>query len=203
VRKKASAFAVLATLMLGGASGAAAQTRPIVMIDPGHGGEQAGVRTADLLEKDLVLRAAFVLGDAFVARGYDVRLTRSGDQTIPNPERRRAAEAAGAAAMISLHFNQNADSTRNGIEIYGNLEDAKVADLANRLASGLRAGGIPVTVAPRAGEFLTSPSVPTVMIEAGFLTHPVERRLATSSAYHRELAASIVAATVAFLGGAP
>ena len=37
------------------------QSRPIVMIDPGHGGEDAGVQAADLIEKDLVLRAAFVL----------------------------------------------------------------------------------------------------------------------------------------------
>jgi N-acetylmuramoyl-L-alanine amidase len=203
VRTRTSAIAVLALAVFSSSSRASAQSRPIVMIDPGHGGEQAGVRVGDLVEKDLVLRAAFALGEAFVASGYDVRFTRSGDQTLPNPERRRAAEAAGAAAMISLHFNQNADSTRNGIEIYGNLEDAKVADLANRLAGGLRAAGIPVTVAARAGEFLTSPTVPTVMIEAAFLTHPVERRLAISSTYHRELAATIVAATAAFLGRGP
>jgi N-acetylmuramoyl-L-alanine amidase len=173
------------------------------MIDPGHGGEQAGVRAGELVEKDLVLRAAFTLGEAFVARGYDVRLTRTGDQTIPNPDRRSAAEAAGAAAMISLHFNQNADSTRHGVEIYGNLDDARVSALAEHLARELRGAGIPVTVAARGGEFLTSPSVPTVMIEAGFLTHPFERRLATSSAYHRELAGWILAGTVAFLADAP
>jgi N-acetylmuramoyl-L-alanine amidase len=192
----------LAILLLAGARGAAAQS-PIVMIDPGHGGEQAGVRAGEVLEKDLVLRAAFALGEAFVARGYDVRLTRTGDYAVPNPERRRAAEAAGAALMISLHFNQNADSTRHGIEIYGNLDDDRVTDLGNRLATELRSAGTPVTVAPRAGEFLTSPTVPTVMIEAGFLTHPVEHRLVTSSSYHHELAALIVRATAAFLTGAP
>jgi N-acetylmuramoyl-L-alanine amidase len=41
------------------------------------------------------------------------------------------------------------------------------------------------------------------MIEAGFLTHPVERRLATSSAYHDQLAALIVSAAAAFLAGSP
>jgi N-acetylmuramoyl-L-alanine amidase len=193
--------AALALLLLASTRAGAAQSRPIVMIDPGHGGEQPGVRAGELIEKDLVLRASFALGEAFVARGYDVRLTRTGDYTLPNPERRRAAEAAGAALMISLHFNQNADSTRHGIEIYGNVEDARVADLANRLAAELRGAGIAVAVAQRAGEFLTSPTVPTVMIEAAFLTHPVERRLATSSAYHRELADRIVAATAAFLAG--
>jgi N-acetylmuramoyl-L-alanine amidase len=204
LRTRTAAVAVPALLLLlSSAADAASQSRPVVMIDPGHGGEQAGVRVGDLVEKDLVLRAAFALGESLVARVYDVRLTRTGDYTLPNPERRRAAEAAGAAAMISLHFNQNADSTRHGIEIYGNVEDAKVAALAERIASRLRTAGIPVTVAARANEFLTSPSVPTVMIEAGVLTHPVERRLATSPAYHQELARSLVAATADFLGGVP
>jgi N-acetylmuramoyl-L-alanine amidase len=195
--------ATVAALLLATARVASAQARTIVMVDPGHGGEQAGVSAGGLIEKDLVLRAAIALGDALVARGYDVRLTRTGDQTVPNPERRRAAEAAGAALMISLHFNQNADSTRHGIEIYGNVADARVAALANRLAEGFRGAGITTVVAQRAGEFLTSPSVPTVMIEAGFLTHPVERRLAASSAYHDQLAELIVTAAAAFLSGSP
>jgi N-acetylmuramoyl-L-alanine amidase len=185
--------------LLANAPALAAQGRPVIMVDPGHGGEQAGARGGGLVEKDLVLPAAFRLSEALAARGYDVRLTRSADTTLPNPDRRAAAEAAGAALMISLHFNQNADSTRRGIEIYGNLEDAKVTDLANRLATALRADGTPVVVVARSNTFLNSPTVPTVMIEAGFLTNPVERERIPTEAYQRELASRIVAATVAFL----
>jgi N-acetylmuramoyl-L-alanine amidase len=105
--------------------------------------------------------------------------------------------------MISLHFNQNADSARHGIEIYGNVEDARVRALADRLVAALGADGTPVVVAQRNNAFLGSPTVPTVMIEAGFLTHPVERRLAVSAAYHDDLAAAIVAALQAFLSPSP
>lgn len=192
-----------ALLVLGSAGAVGAQERPIVMIDPGHGGEQAGVRAGEVLEKDVALRAAFALGEAFVIRGYDVRLTRSGDYAVENADRRASAEAARAAMMISLHFNGNADESRHGIEIYGNLDDARVADLAGLLATALRGDGTPVVVESRGAEFLASPTVPTVMIEAGFLTHPVEHRLVTSSAYHHELAATIAAASASFLSQTP
>jgi N-acetylmuramoyl-L-alanine amidase len=176
-----------------------AQARTIVMIDPGHGGDQAGVTFEGLLEKNLVLRTASALSQALTARGYEVRMTRTADQTIANPDRRAAAEAAGAAIMVSLHFNQNADSTRRGVEIYGNLEDAKVTDLANRLATALRTARRPVVIATRSNTFLNSPTVPTVMIEAGFLTNPAERALIESDPYHRELASAIAAGVAAFL----
>jgi N-acetylmuramoyl-L-alanine amidase len=189
-----------AFLLIAGSGSAAAQTRRLVMIDPGHGGDQAGVQARGFVEKDLVLRASFALAEELVGRGYDVRLTRSGDQTMPNPDRRAAAEAAGAALMVSLHFNQNADSTRQGIEIYGNLDDARVTRFANVLASELRRLETPVLVATRANAFLTSPTVPTVMIEAGFLTHPAESQRITSAAYHHQMAAAIGAAVATFLG---
>jgi N-acetylmuramoyl-L-alanine amidase len=189
---------ILALLISAGS--VAAQSRTLIMIDPGHGGDQAGVQVQQLVEKDLVLRASFALGEELVARGFDVRLTRSGDQTIANADRRTAAETAGAALMISLHFNQNADSTRQGIEIYGNLEDARVTRFANQLAGELRRLETPVLVATRSNAFLTSPTVPTVMIEAGFLTHPMERQRILTSEYHHQLAMAIVAGVNAYFG---
>jgi N-acetylmuramoyl-L-alanine amidase len=198
IAERTITLAVMVAL-LASARPLAAQSRTLVMIDPGHGGEQAGVQVGDLLEKDLVLRAAFAFGEELVARGFDVRLTRSGDETLANADRRSAAETARAALMISLHFNQNADSSRQGIEIYGNLEDARVTRLANRLATELRRLETPVLIASRSNQFLTSPTVPTVMIEAGFLTHPMERERITSQGYHHELAAALVAGVTGYL----
>lgn len=182
-----------------------AQHRPLVMIDPGHGGEEAGVEADGLVEKDLVLRAAFVLAEQFVAQGYDVRLTRTGDYAVPIPERRAQAEAASAALFISLHMNRDRDPERlkHGIEIYANLDDPAAAAAARHMAEALRKLDTPVVVEARPWEFLRSPTMPILMIEAGFLTHPVERRMLVSSSYHRELAAHIVAGAAAALGVDP
>ena len=181
------------------AAPALAQNRPLVMIDPGHGGDEAGVQADALIEKDLVLRAAFVLAEQFVARGFDVRLTRTGDYAVGIPERRAQAEEAAAALFISLHMNRDDDPHKHGIEIYANLDDPAAAAAANHVAEALRRLDTPVFVEARPWGFLRSPTVPSLMIEAGFLTHPVERRLLVSSSYHRELAARIVDGAAAAL----
>jgi N-acetylmuramoyl-L-alanine amidase len=58
-----------------------------------------------------------------------------------------------------------------------------------------------VLVASRSNAFLTSPTVPTVMIEAGFLTNPAERERILTSAYHHQLAVAVVAGVNAYLTG--
>ena len=71
--------------------------------------------------------------------------------------------------------------------------------LSPRVAEQFREIGAPVVVEARDWGFLKS-TVPTIMIEAGFMTHPVERRLVTTAAYHDTLALTIVAAVSQFLG---
>lgn len=181
------------------ASTAVAQSRPIIMIDPGHGGEVAGVEAAGVLEKEIALRAAFVLAEELVVRGFDVRLTRTGDQNVDFNYRRTMAEEAGASLLVSLHFNGDESPDAHGIEIYTNLDVPRGAEAAHAVARALEATGGPVVVEGRTWEFVSSPSVPTVMIEAGFLTHPVERRLILSRAHHRDLARLIADGAEAFL----
>jgi len=176
-------------------SGLVAQDRPIIVIDPGHGGSEAGVVVGDLVEKDLVLRLAFTTAAEFVREGYDVRLTRTGDYEVPMADRRSHAEGAGASLLIMLHMIQSDDPTRHGAEIYY-YEDEPASALAARIfGDTLEEDGVFVVLEPRSWAPLASPTVPTVMIEAGFLTHPVEQRFLQSEAYHRDLARAFVRAS--------
>ena len=195
--------ACLTAAFIVSASTSMAQDRRIIMIDPGHGGDQAGVATDVVLEKDVALRAGFALGAELVRRGYDVRLTRTGDYAVSFPDRRVIAEEAGAALMISLHFNGDDDTSLYGIEIYGNLDDAAVTRFATSVAGALRESGSPVTVEGRPWDFLKSPTVPTLMIEAGFMTHPVERRMIMSAAYHHDLATRLADGIQAVMSPSP
>ena len=176
------------------------QDRPIVVIDPGHGGAEAGVVVGDLVEKDLVLEMAFVAAAEFVRAGYDVRLTRSGDYAVPFADRRRIAEEAGASLLIMLHIIQSDDPNRHGAEIYFSEEVPTSVGAAEVFARALEEEGTPVVLEPRASAGLASPTVPTVMIETGFMTHPVEVRLLQSHHYHRELAQTYVRAADEILG---
>ncbi len=194
-----TALALLAAFMA--PREAAGQERPIVVLDPGHGGSENGVVAGEMVEKDLVLRMAFTMAAEFVREGYDVRLTRTGDYEVPLAERRGLAEDSDAALLIMLHAIQSDDPTRHGAEIYFS-EEAPAGEHASRIfAEAMEEEGIPVVLEPRDRSSLASPTVPTVMIETGFMTHPVERRLLRSEAYHRELARTFLRAIGRVLNG--
>jgi len=172
-----------------------AQTRPIVMIDPGHGGEVGGSIADGLVEKDLVLRMAFILADQYVRDGFDVRLTRTGDYDVPFADRRIMAEDAGAVFLVSLHLKRDDDPAAHGMEVYVNPDDAFALAAGEMVTQALRRLGMPVVLDGRDWGFLASPTVPTVMIEAGFLTNPSDRTRIVSEEYHRAFAVALVEAT--------
>ena len=88
---------------------ALAQDKPIVTIDPGHGGDEVGVEHDGILEKDLVLRLGFIVAEEFVHRGFDVRLTRTGDYNVSWDDRRAGPEADGAVMLFMLDFTADGD----------------------------------------------------------------------------------------------
>ncbi len=173
----------------------------MIVIDAGHGGSEAGVVVDDLVEKDLVLRLAFVTAAEFVREGFDVRLTRSGDYAVPWADRRALAESVDASLLIMLHMIRSDDPARHGAEIYFSEEAPSSLEAARVFGETLEREGLAVVLEPRTAPFLESPSVPTVMIEAGFLTNPVERRILQTDEYYRVLARRFVEAARATLGG--
>ncbi|GAA5334685.1 MULTISPECIES: N-acetylmuramoyl-L-alanine amidase [Thermus] len=73
------------------------RAKPLVLLDPGHGGEDRGVDLGGLPEKDLTLD----LARRVAARLPGSRLTRTRDQSLPLEA--RMAQAQGAAVFLSLH----------------------------------------------------------------------------------------------------
>jgi N-acetylmuramoyl-L-alanine amidase len=74
--------------------------RPLVLLDPGHGGQDPGMTFGDLKEKDLALD----LARRVAARLPESRLTRTGDETLPLEARLEKAQEAGV--LISFHLTQ-------------------------------------------------------------------------------------------------
>jgi len=171
-----------------------AQVRPLVVIDPGHGGSEAGVVTGDAVEKDLILEVAFVIGAEFVKAGYDVHFTRTRDVEVQWEDRRGEAEAAGAVALFMLHAMQNEDPAVGGAEIYFDETTAASVELSAAVAEGIRELGIEAAELPRPWPFLQSQTVPTSMIELVHLTNPRELALLRDPAFQRRLGSALVAA---------
>ncbi len=108
--------------------------RPIIVIDPGHGGDDSGAVKNGAVEKDVVLAFAKVLRDKIEATGrYKVLMTRDTDTFIPLDERRAFAERHNAALFIAVHADY-ATTRARGATIYSLRE--KVAQSLKRSAKG-------------------------------------------------------------------
>lgn len=87
--------------------------RPVVLIDPGHGGIDPGALGAsNLLEKAVVLSVAQKVRRRLEATGrYDVRMTRTGDVFVSLDQRVMMSREMGADLFISLHADSIASKT--------------------------------------------------------------------------------------------
>ncbi len=112
---------------------------PLILIDPGHGGEDFGaVGIGGLLEKDVVLSVAIELEELLKRElGAVVRLTRRKDVFVPLVERTNLANDFEADIFVSLHANASPSGKIAGIETYyldntGDKASLKLAERENR-----------------------------------------------------------------------
>lgn len=180
--------------LLATSGGATAQQAPLVYVDPGHGGEQPGVVEAGLEEKDLVLRWGFILAEALAAAGYETRMSRTGDVGSGFQARVEEAKALGADLYLSLHINRNDDPTVWGTQIFLAEELPATVAAAEAVAAALESTGADVTLVGQPWDVLRTEAFPTLMIELGHLTHPMERRLLVSRDYWAQVSAALVEA---------
>lgn len=106
--------------------------RFLVALDPGHGGDEVGAAAYGVVERDSNLDMAQRIERALRGGGVDVLLTRADGNRAPGAvigagfsatradlqARVQAANAAGAAAFVSLHSNGSGDSGQRGVEVY-------------------------------------------------------------------------------------
>ncbi len=98
---------------------------PLVVLDPGHGGEDWGAAgPGGELEKNIALAIARLTAAQLQARGVAVRLTREGDETVPLAERTALANRLRATLFLSIHANASPARTARGAETYFMSADA-------------------------------------------------------------------------------
>jgi N-acetylmuramoyl-L-alanine amidase len=127
------------------------ESRPLVVIDAGHGGHDPGAISADgLQEKDLTLKTARAIRDELLSSGrVRVAMTREDDRYLLHRDRFEIARKLGAALFISVHCDAAHNAEASGATVYTLSEvasDKEAARLAARenksdLLSGIDLGG--------------------------------------------------------------
>ena len=116
--------------------GPADPSRPLVVIDPGHGGKDPGAGAGQLREKAITLALALALRDELLKRGgIRVALTRDRDTYVILEERSAIARRLGADLFVSIHADStDGDGSANGATIY-TLSDKGSNQAAERIAA--------------------------------------------------------------------
>ncbi|MWV27886.1 N-acetylmuramoyl-L-alanine amidase family protein [Aurantiacibacter rhizosphaerae] len=124
-----------ATIGLPEISGPSDPTRPLIVIDAGHGGPDLGAVNENYREKTIVLGLAQALRDRLLEEGgIRVAMTRDDDSFIVLEERAEIARAMGADLFLSIHADSAGDSEGvTGATIY-TLSETASSEAAARFA---------------------------------------------------------------------
>jgi N-acetylmuramoyl-L-alanine amidase len=128
--------------------------RPVIVIDPGHGGIDNGTQAGGESEKTLVLGFGLALRDRLEKGGkYRVVMTRADDTFIPLAERVRIARNQSAALFVSIHADSlpRHEGDAQGATIYtlsdraSDVESERLAEMENKADA---IGGVNLTEEP-------------------------------------------------------
>ncbi len=184
-----------------------------VIIDPGHGGHDAGAVSSYASEKVCNLQLARRVRDQLVKKGLKVVMTRDGDYFLTLQQRVDIANKYPNSIFVSIHHN-SARSSASGIETFtlapkgttspfaksranqtlsGNNQDSENIALATAVHSrAIQASGAIDRGIQRARfSVLCTIKRPAILFEGGFVSSPKEGKLISSPAYQEKLATAI------------
>ena len=163
-----------------------------IVLDPGHGGADPGAvnEAYNLYERDLNLEIA--LSTAAILEndyGYRVALTREDNETeLANSERGEIANACGAVVVILIHLNASTDTNANYSQTFWG-EKEKDLLLSLVIGQSLEPLGIPVKNVDRFDNGgLLRARMPSVLVEAVFMSNPDEAKELASGTRQDEIA---------------
>ena len=185
----------------------------LIVLDPGHGGTDRGSMHGDLQEAVLTLDMAFRVQAILLARGWQVKMTRTTDHDVDATPRSTqeaidvghdnvdayalqarddVANAAGARLFVSIHCNAYINSGPSGVTVYYSKPiDLQLAQTMDRdLAMsdlGIKDDGI-----VKSHLYVTMhANMPAILIETAFLTNPSDYAKLSSSDWRQEMAEAI------------
>lgn len=192
-------------------------TNKVVLIDPGHGGIDAGATDNGLVEKDLNLAIAQKLKAYVEQSGGIAVMTRDTDTGTYAPdrangvsqkqsdlaERKKMAETYQADVFVSIHMNKFPQTQYKGAQVFYAKTPENSESLAESIQQSLKDvlqdGNERQAKPNERGVFiLKDAKVPSVIVECGFLSNPEEAALLKEDGYQQKVAWAIYLGIVKF-----
>lgn len=213
---------LLAEVMGGKNLGTSATPKPrrvCVVIDAGHGGIDGGAVGVDgSLEKDINLAVAKRLRELLELTGIECVMTREEDRLVVDDSVRshrkmhdlknRVAivNAQSSPIFVSIHMNKYPSEKYSGLQVWYSKHDPESKGLAAQIQAYAATFLMPentrkIKQADSSIYVLDRLRVPAVLIECGFLSNHGECARLASEEYRGDLAVTIFAAILSYLGG--
>ncbi len=192
-----------------------------IFLDCGHGGVDQGAPGKRSLEKRLTLQLGLQVAAKLRACGYQVKMTRTSDRTVPLQQRGAIANNSRSDLFVSIHINASTDRSIRGIETFcltpagaassgdskprylrfaGNSRDTSNLLLAYLMQRSLLARTKAEDRGLKRARFavLKDLYMPGVLVEVGFISNAAEERNLNSPAYQEKIASGIVDGILAY-----
>lgn len=175
----------------------------IIVIDPGHGGNDPGAVGSGLIEKELSLDIAQKIVDELSQYHVEVHLTRNADQSLSLSQRAKFANNLNADFFLSVHINAGGGS---GFESYVHTtENPNTVELRriihHQIIDYLSSRGI-INRGLKSANFavLRETVMPAVLLEYLFIDHPQDAAMLKDQGFHNLLALATAAGLAKALG---
>ena len=195
---------------------AASKPFAVVVLDPGHGGQDSGAMCGGVLEKDLTLDVARRIDRLLNSEGIATLMTRVGDTYVSLADRAAFANRVRKCIFISIHFNEDNKPVASGVETYyaghqitagsflaswlpflwrplSDSPNPESQNLAALVQEALVARTRSIDRGTEARQFFVIANVtsPAILIEGGFLTNKEDISKLASEDYRDQIAAAV------------
>lgn len=187
-----------------------AEDKIVVVIDPGHGGEDPGkVGINDVLEKDLNLQISQKVQALLKEVDIEVVMTRENDK-VPDAKREDLDQRVNLindtkpTLALCIHQNSYPDAAIKGAQVFYHTITPEAEDVASIIQEELRVVDPSNTRQIKENDtyyMLKKTQVPTVIVECGFLTNPEEAEKLTQEDYQDQIAHAICNGIAKWLNG--
>ncbi len=183
-----------------------------VIVDAGHGEPDGGAVTSDgVKESTLNLQIAQKLEELLIDEGMEVIMTREDENNIADADKQnkvremkvsdinnriKIANESDADFLISIHMNKYEGSGCKGWQTFYNKNSENGKKLAEAIQEGIKE--VVQTNNKRTAlkieniKLVDKSTIPTVIVECGFISNPEEKVLLQSEAYQEKIAEGIV-----------
>ena len=188
----------------------------VVVLDPGHGGQDSGAMCGGVMEKDLTLDVARRVDRLLDSQGIATLMTRLGDSYVSLPDRAAFGNRVNDSIFVSIHFNEDNKPVASGVETYyaghqitagsflaswlpflwrplSESPNPESQNLAGLIQEALVARTRAIDRGTQARQFFVIANVtpPAALVEGGFLTNKEDISKLGSEDYRDQIAAAV------------